>query len=170
MTPKKHDGRGFTLIELLVVIAIIGILSAVVLGSLNVARSKARTAGAQAQAKNLQTNITQCLLESPKNVLLCGSGGSLQDCAGSMTVIPAAGQKACGVGGVPDAHSPDWLDMARFGYQYAGNVHTLPGQVFDFEIYEPGNTNAFCCTSNGCQTIAEPTQYGAACYAMAQTL
>ena len=51
---KNVTRRGFTLIELLVVIAIIGILSSVVLASLNSARQKGRDARRIADIKQLQ--------------------------------------------------------------------------------------------------------------------
>jgi prepilin-type N-terminal cleavage/methylation domain-containing protein len=61
---STRTGRGFTLIELLVVIAIIGILSAVVLASLDTARNK----GADASVKsNLSTVLTQAELYYDSN-------------------------------------------------------------------------------------------------------
>ncbi len=50
----KSYKRGFTLIELLVVIAIIGILSSIVLASLNSARQKGRDARRISDVKQLQ--------------------------------------------------------------------------------------------------------------------
>ena len=59
-----HPKRGFTLIELLVVIAIIGVLSSVVLVSLNTARMKARDASRAAAMTQLKNALELYYLDN----------------------------------------------------------------------------------------------------------
>lgn len=54
----NHSLRGFSLIELLVVIAIMGILSSVVLGSVNIARDKGRDAAIKENMMTLSAQAT----------------------------------------------------------------------------------------------------------------
>jgi prepilin-type N-terminal cleavage/methylation domain-containing protein len=70
---RTSRDNGFTLIELLVVIAIIGILSAVVLASLNTARAGARDAKRLADMHSLQTALE--LYEIDNNGSYPSTGG-----------------------------------------------------------------------------------------------
>jgi prepilin-type N-terminal cleavage/methylation domain-containing protein len=68
--------RGFTLIELLVVISIIGILSAVVLTSLNAARIKGRDARRIADVKQIQLALALYFDSNGVYPLTIGTPGS----------------------------------------------------------------------------------------------
>lgn len=72
-----RNKKGFTLIELLVVIAIIGILSAIVLASLNSARTKATDAKVQGQMASIRAAA-----EIAYNGTNYGLASAAHDCAG----------------------------------------------------------------------------------------
>ncbi|QSH39707.1 type II secretion system protein [Candidatus Kaiserbacteria bacterium] len=83
---RQKSQRGFTLIELLVVIAIIGMLSSVVLASLNSARESARDARRLADIRQIQTALELRFdgvspAEYPDSLSLLVSGGYMPSIA-----------------------------------------------------------------------------------------
>ena len=88
----KKFNRGFTLIELLVVIAIIGILSSVVLASLNTARGKGSNAAVKANLTGMRA-AAELFYDGP------GVGTYTGFCASAATAMAAAASAGGGVAG-----------------------------------------------------------------------
>jgi type II secretion system protein G len=113
------ESRGFTLIELLVVIAIIGILSAVVLASLNTARAKGRDAARQTAIHNIQVALE---LYYSVNGQYPPSNGALSPNAGWST-----------------SNDSSWTTLATALQPYISKLPQDPGQSPSGSAYPTGS-------------------------------
>ena len=143
------SARGFTLIELLVVIAIIGILSSVVLASLNSARKKGRDARRIADLKQLQLALELYYDANPSTGYPAALSAANLVTPGYISVIPSDPS-----GGT-----------AAYGYVQTG---TGSGYYLGATLETAGQTNVL---SNDNDTAQAVTINGAAtnCNALAGT-
>jgi prepilin-type N-terminal cleavage/methylation domain-containing protein len=121
----KNTKAGFTLIELLVVIAIIGILSSVVLASLNTARDKGQDAAAKANLSNMRAQA-ELFYDGDGNLSYSG----VCDSTVVENAVDAAGgtcfdESETGISEGWAAEAP--LSTGYFCVDYSGNATTVDG-------------------------------------------
>lgn len=136
---SKTATRGFTLIELLVVIAIIGLLSSVVLASLNGARQRGRDTRRIADLKQLQVALELYYSSNNAYPIVTGPTGAVPAALATDGYIPV----------IP-------VDPGANTYYYAGTAqYYCLGATLETTTALPNPADS--CTAPSGVTIAEPT-------------
>ena len=134
----QHKSAGFTLIELLVVIAIIGILSSVVLVSLQSTRTKAKDSSAMISMSNITTAAEMYY------------GDHHSSYSSSSSVVTSSTPTA--TSSTPPNSICDYEEVIKLMNAVANQV---PGTVTctvlsqSYTVDTPLNTGNFCVDSNG---------------------
>ncbi|MBU0749903.1 type II secretion system GspH family protein [Patescibacteria group bacterium] len=148
----KQTSKGFTLIELLVVIAIIGILSAVVLASLNTARNNAAAAKAKQEILTIAKAAEAARFSSNSPYLYSITGSGCTRCQTNQIVaLRTALTNISTVSGV-------FQGIENISLDPWGNVYLL-----DENEGEGGSTNCTRDTltaSNGTISVSYKFEYG----------
>ena len=144
--------KGFTLIELLVVIAIIGILSAVVLASLNTARQKGTDAAIQSDLDGIRTQAEIYYGDQSPN----SYGGNTTSCTAGMFADPNIDRAIDGINDTSTAVTAN-CQVAGGGTIYAVSAE-LPGATAS-----AGSTQYWCIDSTGISRQQTTDQTGGDC-------
>jgi prepilin-type N-terminal cleavage/methylation domain-containing protein len=148
---KTYLQKGFTLIELLVVIAIIGILSSVVLASLNTARNKGSDAAVKSNLANVRSQA-----EIQYDSMGCYSNTGTA-CTGSAPAAVTAA--ACPNAGAANIFGQATIALQIQSAQTAGAgvdscASTVGGGAWAAAVQMKGNTyEAWCVDSTGASKL-----------------